>query len=213
MVDDQETYSKNPEGERVHGGGYSDRKKIPTVQKFTEEERQKREEARKQDVISKKKGLARVVRDPITGEQVQIVDSKGDHRYESENLYITVPRRNVISTGKDADIHDSELKSEGIHISELQNDPNSDQNMKHFGQFLGRKSSKSSRTSGIGRRKSLSTKSENHNENHNEKKDDKADCSQTNAHDEEGWVDLPMRGNRTNIMVSPLCLIVDGILI
>lgn len=194
-------HSKVPNQEHRHGEGYSNTNKIPTVQKFNEEERRKREEAKKQENMARKKGLARVVRDPVTGGQIEIKDSSGDHEFESSNMYVTVPRKNVVSGGDESDVKKSTFNSEGTRFSDLQQDFDSDSHHKLRDQvehLLGRSSSKASRSS----RSGTATTHGDRNNVLDSKQDQRNDKGQTNAHDEDGWVDLPMRGKRSNIMVS-----------
>lgn len=201
-MEDVRGNSSVPDQEHRHGESYSNKNKIPTVQKFNEEERRKRKEAERDERISRKKNLARVVRDPVTGGLVEIKDSSGDHKAESSDMYITVPRRNLLSPEDDPDVHDSEFNSEGTRMSELRkNDSSQNSNLLgQFGYLLGRKSSRSSAS--VRSRPDTPDARSNRGRVHEDKQNQRRDKDRTNAHDEDGWVDLPMRGKRSNIMVS-----------
>lgn len=185
-MEDVRGNSKVPEQEHRHGEGYSDRNKIPTVQRFNEEERQKREEAARLEKLAKKKGLSRVVRDPVTGRKVEVKDSHGDHAYESANMNITVPRRSVLAGSVSAEIQASEFNSEGAQLSDLQEDYIADSHVKfvdQFGDFLKRSGSLArSSKSGIG----TATSSEGHQQIADDKQAQRQDNTQTSSHDEDG---------------------------
>lgn len=197
MPDDREdnAYSRNPEDEKRYGEGYNDKDRRPTVQKFNAEEKKKREEVERQEQLSKKRGLSRVVADPVTGGRVRIQDSQGEPKRETEDMYVTVPRRNIVSTREASRLERRDFNSEGIHESQLQDNHDADHNNLPFASFLKRHKSKSSTSSRAttGQRISQSKS--------DSKSDERKNNSRTNAHDEDGWVDLPMRGERTNVLV------------
>lgn len=188
-------FSRNPEGERKHGEQYSGGRKVPTVQRFNEEERQKREEAERQEQDSRRRGLSRVVRDPITGGRVQIKDATGDYKKAANDMNITIPRRNVVSPSAE-DVKDTEFHCEGVHLSELHEDPGSDQHDLPFGKFLdiARKSSKASRRASQDPPRSIRAQRQ------DDKQDQRDNKGHTAANDEDGWVDIPMRGQRSNVL-------------
>lgn len=196
-------FSKNPAGERRHGEVLG-KDKLPTVQRYNSQERQKREEAKRQDQYARKKGLARVVRDPITGGKVQVLDSSGNAKHEMEDMHIAVPRRNIVSDGGETDITPCDFNSEGVFVNELENDPYAHRHLENFGQFVSKmnpgplKHSTSQRSQ---RKDSPKHTTKPSNDRKNDRSQQRQSGSNTNAHDEDGWVDLPMRGQRTNIMV------------
>ncbi|CCG83916.1 protein of unknown function [Taphrina deformans PYCC 5710] len=190
-------YSRNPEHEHKHGEQYSGRKKIPTVQRFNEQERQKREEADRQERDSKRRGLSRVVRDPITGGKVQIKDSSGDYKESANDMNITVPRRNVVGSSAEG-MKPTDFNCEGAHLSELHEDPESDQHDLPFGKFLGRKTSRAARRTSQDPPRNIQS------QKRDEKQRQRDDDGHTAANDEDGWVDLPMRGQRSNLMFYTL---------
>lgn len=197
---EDKAFSKNPAGERRHGEAVGE-DKLPTVQRYNSQERQKREEAKKQEQYARKKGLARVVRDPITGGKVQILDSSGDPKRETEDMHVAVPKRNIVSRGGETDIKECDFNSEGTFVAELKDDPNTEQHLEHFGQFVNKMNHGALKHSNSRRKASSKADSQANNQQQNDKTHQRECGEHTNAHDEDGWVDLPMRGQRTNIMV------------
>lgn len=190
--------SKVPEEEHKHGERYSNGRKVPTVQKFDEDERKRREEAERQDREARQKGLSRIVRDPVTGGKIQVKDSSGSYRALSDDMYITVPRRNIVSGGEGEHLEEVEFNSEGANLSEIMEDPKSDQHEFRLGKLLPKKVSRESA------RPSSATGGNTRSRKNDEKQRQRDAGDHTHAHDEDGWVDLPMRGQRSNVLFYTL---------